>query len=86
MAMATPVAEYLSRHDCPAYVFPLPPSFKVLVPTAAVLVPVEFLHRAQHIWRSADILGDLTQGEPECLATGRLSGEFLEPHAHEDAA
>ena len=85
VATATPVAEYLTLHDCPACVFPVPPSFN-LMPTAAVLVPAEFLRRAHHIWSSANVLGDLTEGELEYTVTGRLPGEASEPHEHDDAA
>ena len=85
VAAATPVAEYLTLHDCPAYVFPVPPSFN-LMPTAAVLVPAEFLRRAQHIWSSANVLGDLTEGELEYIVTGRLPGDVSEAHKHDDAA
>jgi hypothetical protein len=85
VASATPVAEYLTLHDCPAYVVPVPPSFN-LMPTAAVLVTAEFLRRAQHIWSSANVLGDLTEGELEYIVTGRLPGELPGRHEHDDAA
>jgi hypothetical protein len=85
VAAATPVAQYLSLHDSPAYVAPVPPSFN-LMPTAAVLVPAEFLRRAQHIWSTANVLGDLTDGELEYIVTGRLSGAMSGPHEHDDAA
>ena len=85
VATAAPVAEYLTLHDCPAYVFPVSPSFN-LMPTAAVLVLAEFLRRAQHIWSSANVFGDLTEGELEYIVTGRLPGEESGPHEHYDAA
>jgi hypothetical protein len=53
---------------------------------AEVRVPAEFLQRAHHIWSRADILGDLTQGELEYLATGRLPGEMPGLHERDDAA
>jgi hypothetical protein len=85
VATATPVAEYLALHDCPACVFPVPASFN-LMPTAAVLVPAEFLRRAQHIWGGAKVLGELTEGELEYIATGRLPGELSGQREHDDAA
>jgi len=85
VAAATPVAEYFTPHDCPACVFAVPPSFN-LMPTAAVLVPAEFLRRAQHIWSGANVLGDLTEGELEYIVTGRLPGGVAEGHEHDDAA
>ena len=85
VAAATPVAEYLTLHDCPACVFPVPPGFN-LMPMAAVLVPAEFLRRAQHIWSSANVLGNLTEGELEYIVTGRLPGGVAERHEHDDAA
>jgi hypothetical protein len=85
VASATPVAVYLTLHDCPAVVFPMPPSFN-LTPTAHVLVPSEFLRRAQHIWGRADVLGGLTEGELEYIVTGRLPGEVSDPNEHDDAA
>jgi hypothetical protein len=85
VATATPVAEYLTLHDCPAHVFPVPPSFN-LMPTAAVWVPAEFLRRAYHIWNSANVLGDLTEGELEYIVTGKLPGDVSGPHEHNDAA
>jgi hypothetical protein len=84
-AAAAPVAEYLRLHDCPALVFPIPPSCD-LAPTAAVMVPAEFLHRARHLWAHADTLGNLTDGELEYLATGQLPGAAAEAHRHDDAA
>jgi len=81
-ASAAPVAEYLRLHDCPALVFPVPPSFD-LAPTAEVRVPAQFLHRARHIWARADTFGDLTDGELEYLATGKLPGASRQ---HDDAA
>ena len=85
-ATAKPVADYLTLHDCPAYVVPVSPSFNLL-PTAAVIVPTEFLRRAQHIWSSANILGDLTEGELEYIVTGKLPGGIPSgPHEHNDAA
>ena len=85
MATAIPVAEYLTLHDCPAQVFPVPPGFN-LTPMAQVRVPAEFLLRAQHIWSRADVLGDLTEGELEYLATGRLPGERRDRDEQHDAA
>ena len=85
VAAATPVADYLTLHDCPALVFPVPPSF-TLMPMAQVLVPGEFLQRARHIWSRADVLGDLTKGELEYIVTGKLLGEVSVPHEHDDAA
>lgn len=85
MASAIPVAEYLALHDCPAQVFPVAPSF-ALTPMAEVRVPEEFLRRARHIWMSAEVLGDLTEGELEYLATGKLPGEVFDPKAQDDAA
>ena len=70
-ASATPVAEYLRLHDCPALVVPVPPGFD-FSPTAEVRVPAEFLHRARHIWAAADTLGELSAGELDYLATGQL--------------
>ena len=72
-ATAAPVAWYLELHDCPAVVFPLSPGCD-LAPAALVLVPTEFLDRARHIWAHGDTLGDLTDGELEYLATGKLPG------------
>jgi hypothetical protein len=85
VAPATPVAEYLTLHDCPAYVLPVSPSFN-LMPTAAVRVPAGFLRRAHHIWSNADVLGDLTAGELEYIVTGTLAGEVAGPREHDDAA
>jgi hypothetical protein len=85
VATATPVAEYLTLHDCPACVFPVPPSFN-LTPMAEVRVPAEFMQRAHHIWSRADVLGDLTDGELEYLATGRLAGDRPGSHEHDNAA
>jgi hypothetical protein len=85
LAAATPVADYLNLPDCPAFVAPVPPSFN-LTPTAAVLVPAEFLPRAQHIWSTANILGDLTEGELEFIVTGKLPGTLSGSHKHDDAA
>ena len=85
MASAIPVADYLTLHDCPALAIPIPPSF-VLTPTAAVLVPYEFLRRARHVWASADTLGDLTDGELEYLITGKLPGSAPASRQHDDAA
>jgi hypothetical protein len=84
-ASANPVAEYLRLHDCPAIVVPVPPSLD-LAPTAEVRVPAEFLRRAHHIWAAADTLGDLTDGELEYLATGKLPGTAAESHQQDDAA
>jgi hypothetical protein len=83
-ASAAPVAEYLRLHDCPALVFVHPPGFD-LAPTVEVQVPAEFLRRAHHLWAMADTLGDLTDGELEYLATGKLPGA-AEPQQHDDAA
>jgi hypothetical protein len=85
VATATPVAEYLTLHDCPAHVFQVPPSFN-LMPTAEVLVPAEFLQRARHVWGRADVLGDLTEGELEYIATGKLPGEVSGARERDDAA
>jgi hypothetical protein len=85
VATATPVADYLTLHDCPAHLVPIPPSFNLL-PTAAVLVPAEYLRRAHHIWNSANVLGNLTEGELEYIVTGRLPGGVAEPREHDDAA
>lgn len=85
VATATPVADYLTLHDCPAYLIPVPASFN-LMPMAAVMVPVEFVRRAQHVWSSANVLGDLTEGELEYLVTGRLPGEVCGAYEHHDAA
>lgn len=82
-AAAAPVAEYLRMHDCPALVFPVPASCE-LTATAAVMVPLEFLARARHVWAHAD-MGSLTEGELEYLATGKLPGA-VEPLRHHDAA
>jgi hypothetical protein len=84
-ASATPVAEYLRLHDCPALVFPVPASCD-LMPTAEVRVPAEFLLRARHIWSRADTLADLSEGELEYLATGKLPGASPEPQQQDDAA
>jgi hypothetical protein len=84
-ASAVPVAHYLRLHHCPALVFVAPPSFD-LVPTARVLVTAEFLRRAQHIWALADTLAELTDGELEYLATGKLPGTADEPRGRDDAA
>jgi len=85
MATAAPVAWYLELHDCPAFVFPLSPSCD-LAPAALVLVPEEFLHRAHHIWAHADTLSDLSDGELEYLATGKLPGTAADAHQQDDAA
>jgi hypothetical protein len=84
-ALTAPVAHYLRLHDCPAFVFVVPPSFD-LAPTARVLVPAEFLRRARHIWAQADTLGNLTDGELEYLATGKLPGASVDPNSQDDAA
>ena len=84
-ASAAPVAHYLRLHDCPALVFPVPPSVE-LAPTAQVLVPAGFLRRAHHIWARADTFGNLTDGELEYLATGKLPGASVDPHRQDDAA
>src|SRR5215467_2469462 len=83
-ATAAPVVEYLRLHDCPALIFPLPPSCD-LAPTAEVRVPAEFLHRARHIWRHAGTCADLSEAELEYLATGELPGA-AERRRHDDAA
>jgi hypothetical protein len=82
VASATPIAEYLRLHDCPALVFPLSANFD-LAPTAEVRVPAQFVDRARHIWSHAERFGDLTDGELEYLATGKLPGEA---HEQDDAA
>jgi hypothetical protein len=84
-ASAAPVAAYLRLHDCPALVFPVPASCE-LTPTAEVMVPQEFLHRARHLWAHANTLGDLSDGELEYLATGKLPGAAAEAHEQDDAA
>ena len=84
-ASAAPVAHYLRLCDCPALVFIDPLGFD-LAPTTRVLVPAEFLRRAHHIWAQADTLKDLTEGELEYLATGRLPGTSMDPQAQDDAA
>jgi hypothetical protein len=84
-AAAAPVAEYLRLHDCPALVFPVPASCD-LMPTAEVRVPAEFLLRARHIWSRADTLADLTEGQLEYLATGKLPGASPDPQQQDDAA
>jgi hypothetical protein len=85
LASAIPVADYLTLHKCPAFAVPLSPSF-ALTPTAAVLVPAEFLRRAHHVWAAANTLGDLTDGELEYLTTGRLPGAAPVTDQHDDAA
>ena len=85
-ASAAPVAHYLRLHDCPALVFPVPPSVE-FAPTAQVLVPAESIRRARHIWTRADTFGDLTDGELEYLATGKLPGAAsVAPPIRDDAA
>jgi len=84
-ASAAPIAEYLRLHDCPALVFPIPPSCD-LTPTAGVMVPEEFLRRAGHLWSHADTLGGLSDGELEYLATGKLPGAAAEARQQDDAA
>lgn len=69
--------EFLRLHECPALVFPIPPACD-LAPTAAVMVPEEFLPRARHVWAHAEVLTDLTDGELEYLATGKLPGAAAE--------
>src|ERR1700747_924129 len=83
-AAAAPVVEYLRLYDCPALIFPVPPSCD-LAPTAEVRVPAEYLHRARHIWGRAGTGADPTDGELEYLATGELPGA-AEPRRHDDAA
>jgi hypothetical protein len=85
LASAIPVADYLTLHDCPALAVPIPPSFE-LGPTAAVLVPSEFLRRARHVWAVANTLGDLTDGELEYLTTGKLPGAPPETDQKDHAA
>ena len=84
-ASAVPVAHYLRLRDCPALVFVQPPGFDLAL-AARVLVPAEFLRRAHHIWAQADTLDRLTDAELDYLATGRLPGASVEPHARDDAA
>ena len=84
VAAATPIATYLLMHGCPAHVLPVPPSF-TLLPTAAVVVPAGFLHRAQHIWGHADFFGNLTDGEVEYIVTGSLSAGSSASMMHVDA-
>jgi hypothetical protein len=72
-AAATPVVEYLRLHDCPALAFFLPPRCD-FVSTVEVRVPPEFLRRASDIWAQAGASGDVTEGELEYLATGKLPG------------
>ena len=81
-ASAVPVAHYLRSHDCPARVFVEPLGFQ-FGPTAQILVPAEFLSRAQHVWSRAGTLGALSDAELEYLATGRLPACA---DAHDDAA
>lgn len=81
---AAAVAWYLRLHDCPALVFPVPASCE-LTPTAAVMVPGEFLPRARHVWAHAGTLGGLTDAELIYLATGELPGA-TEARQHDDAA
>jgi len=85
MASAIPVADYLTLHDCPAQAVPLSPGF-ALTPTAAVLVPSEFLRRARHVWAAADTLVGLTDGELDYLTTGNLPGAAPDAQEHDDAA
>jgi hypothetical protein len=66
-ASASVVAEYLRRNDCPAHVVAASPG-PDLAPTAEVLVPGEFLHRARWLWAQAD----LTEAELEYLSTGKF--------------
>jgi hypothetical protein len=82
MASAVVVAEYLRLRECPALAFPMPPNLE-LGPTAEVRVPLEFLRRAHWFWTLGD---DLTDGELEFLATGKLPGAAPEQQRHEDAA
>jgi hypothetical protein len=42
--------------------------------------------RARHIWARADTLSDLTDGELEYLATGKLPGASPDPQQQDDAA
>jgi hypothetical protein len=71
-AAACPIAVYLNLHDCPAL--------------AEVRVPAEFLPRARHIWAHAGTTGDLSEGELEYLATGKLPGADDEELRRDDAA
>jgi hypothetical protein len=82
---AAPVAHYLNLHDCPAFVLARAPNFD-LTPAAQILVPSEFLPRARHIWARADTLGNLSDGELEYLATGKLPGTSADPRQHDDVA
>jgi hypothetical protein len=73
-ASASAVAGYLSAHGCPAQVAASSPGLD-LTPSVEVLVPGHLLHRARWLWAQAD----LTAGELEYLATGRLPGSDAEP-------
>jgi hypothetical protein len=84
MTSAGVIAEYLRVRECPAIAFPIPPTFE-LGPTAEVRVPSQFLHRARWFWSLADA-EELTEGEIEYLATGKLPGSVPEPVPHDDAA
>jgi len=84
-ASAVAVAQYLRLHECPAFVFARAPDFD-LAPPFEVRVPGELLHRARWLWSLADARLELTDGELEYLATGRLPGTASEPRWHDDAA
>ena len=84
-ASAAPVAHYLRLHDCPALVVLLSPGFE-LAATACVLVPADFVRRAHHLWRQADAFANLSAGELEHLATGKLPGAPADPQSQDDAA
>jgi hypothetical protein len=84
-AAACPVAAYLNLHDCPALVFPVPPGVDFSL-TAEVRVPAELLMRARHIWAHAGTVGDVSEGELEYLATGKLPGQNGEQFRRDDAA
>jgi hypothetical protein len=84
-AAACPIAVYLNLQDCPALVFPVPPGVD-FAPTAEVRVPAEFLPRARHIWAHADTTGDLSEGELEYLATGKLPGAADDEQLRRDDA
>lgn len=72
MASAVVIAEYLRLRECPAIALPNPPGFELRA-AAEVRVPSEFLHRARWFWSLADA-EDLSAGEIEYLATGKLPG------------
>jgi hypothetical protein len=84
-ASATAIVEYLRLNDCPAVVFPSGATFE-LAPPFEVRTPMVFLHRARWLWALADAQPELTEGELEYLATGKLPGSTLEEPRRDDAA